>query len=813
MHTSLRFHRFFSLSRLRRGGAFACALGLAQAISVSTAAGSAAPTGPAPSIAPPGDVVELAEFAVAGVPVALSANPLVRPVTGAFGEARSLLDTPRAVSVITPALLRERGIDGLRDVVAFAPGAYVPSRFGKATVPNLRGDTGESYLDGQRRSYNLFGFFPSFNHVEALELVRGPGSAVYGAGFFSGGYVNYVAKRPQFVDGATTATLRLGTWVPGGGSHAEGSVQLDHTARLRDDDSLAWRLSYEGKGGRTFYRRHGVRDDRQDLYLALAWHPRPDLAWNLSAQYLWQSSPEILGVNRPSPELVTRGLYYAGASPDAFPFPGLVPATGPVRLPRDATLFSWGDFSNANVYLAQSTLTLGDAAQPRLIARTLVEHVNRRRYHAFEYAEWVEQTTVDQRLELPRTFTAWGREHRTVTGGALRFEDRLSFTNYFNEYFYNFDLTQPGPYVHATAYPSSYFPGLPGPGGRLFFGAAAGSPETTDSQLWHAALFHQHEVILAPGWALLAGARLDGFSARARDPLPFPNTTAWHDRDHSATPSAHLSIMHRPSPRTALYATWQRARAVNGNVTGGGLMLYGPEGTLARDDFRNLSVLHELGAKLALVDNTLFAGLALFDQSRARAARGGGKDDIRVRGLEVEFVYQPHLDLTATFNAAWIDGRYRDSAPFQLGGRTIYAFYPVGQGPLGRGTGTGYTFGNQVEPGDWRIPGLSRLSFDGSVDWRVAGGWSVGLWGGWQSRQTGNLDAEWIIPAQFTLNARLGYRAPPAPGGRWRWEAAVEVLNLTDEDNWIHNGDTFMNNQIVFRDLPRRVGGWVKIAF
>lgn len=807
MHTSLRSSRFVSLAP--RGCPTARALGLALAVALPACAAAASPA------ATEGSLVELAEFAVAGIPVELSANPLVRPVTGAFGDARSLLETPRAVSVITGALFRERGIDGLRDVVAFAPGAYAPSRFGKATVPNLRGDTAETYLDGQRRSYNLFGFFPSFNNVEAVELVRGPGSAVYGAGFFTGGYVNYVAKRPKFVDGETVATLRLGTWVPDGGSHLDGSVQLDHTARLRDDDSLAWRVSYEGKGGRTYYRRHGVRDDRQDFYLALAWRPRPDFAWDLSAQYLWQSSPEILGVNRPSPELVERGLYYAGASPDAFPFPGVIPAAGPVRLARDASLFSRGDFSNANVYIAQSILTLGaDAAQPRLVARTLIERVDRRRYHAFEYAEWVEQTTFDQRFELPRAFAAFGHDHRTVTGAALRCEERTSFTNYFNEYFYNFDLTQPGPYVHAAAYPSSYFPGLPGPGGKLFFGASAGSPETTDSRLWHPAVFHQHEVALAPGWTLLAGARLDGFFARARDPLPSPDTAPWSDRYDTATHSAHASLVHRPGPRTALYATWQRARAVNGNVTGGGLMLFGPEGTLARDDFRNLSVLHEVGAKLSLANNTLFAGFALFEQERVRAARGGGKDDIRVRGLEAELVYQPNLRFTATCNAAWIDGRYADSAPFQLGGRSIYAFYPAGQGPGGRGTGTGFTFGDQVEPGDWRIPGLSRLALDGSVDWRVGGGWSIGCWGGWQSRQHGNLDAEWVIPAQFTLNARFGYRHAPSTGtGRWRWEAAVEVLNLTDEDNWIHNGDTFMNNQIVFRELPRRVGGWVKVSF
>src|SRR6185369_3541004 len=111
---------------------------------------------------------------------------------GVFGDDRSILDTPRAVSTITQALVRERGIEGVREFVAFAPGSYAPESYGKATIPNIRGDLAETFLNGQRLSYNNFGYMPSFNNVEAVDIVRGPGSAIYGSGFFTGGYVNYV---------------------------------------------------------------------------------------------------------------------------------------------------------------------------------------------------------------------------------------------------------------------------------------------------------------------------------------------------------------------------------------------------------------------------------------------------------------------------------------------------------------------------------------------------------------------------------------------------------------------------------------------
>ncbi len=57
-----------------------------------------------------------------------------------MGDSRGILDTPRAVSSITEALLNERGIHGVREFVAYSPGAYAPASYGLATTPNIRGD-------------------------------------------------------------------------------------------------------------------------------------------------------------------------------------------------------------------------------------------------------------------------------------------------------------------------------------------------------------------------------------------------------------------------------------------------------------------------------------------------------------------------------------------------------------------------------------------------------------------------------------------------------------------------------------------------
>src|SRR5258708_23026157 len=265
-------------------------------------------------VTPPGAPLTLDRYVVTGVPLEQSVNPITRETSAVMGDARGPLDTPRSVSTITAALVNERAIHGLRDILEYSPGAYAPSSYGELTVPYIRGDMAEGYVNGERRMNNEYGFLPSFNGVEAVDVVRGAGSAVFGAGYLTGGYVNYQTKQPKFSGAETTVTARLGTWTTGGLSYFNGSVQVDSTAPV--NDRLAWRVSYEGKGGDTFYSRNGDKDDREDLFAALAWRPRPGLTFDFNAQWMWQNTNETLGVNHVNQDLIDHDLYYTGLSAD-----------------------------------------------------------------------------------------------------------------------------------------------------------------------------------------------------------------------------------------------------------------------------------------------------------------------------------------------------------------------------------------------------------------------------------------------------------------------------------------------------------------
>jgi len=773
------------------------ALSLLSALGVASLRAQADPT------------VQLDKLVVTGIPVEDSVNPLTRDLSTVMGDSRGILDTPRAVSSITEKLLNERGIHGVREFIAYSPGGYAPASYGLATTPNLRGDTAETYINGQRRSYNLYGFLPSWNGIEAVDIVRGPGSAVFGAGFFSGGYVNYVTKAPKFSGPETTITARLGTWVPGsdGDSYLNGSVQIDTTAPI--SDQLAWRASYEGKGGDTFYQKNGVKDDRQDIFLALTWKPAPGRTFALNAQWEWQNWPEILGVNRPSQELMDHGIYYTGVSPDLPTGPGPIDVTGTTVIGRDQVLFSEGDLSNANAGHVQLIATFELSPSVTLINRTLLETIERRRVNASEYIEYVWQDTAENRTEVHWKYNLFGRPQTTIAGGTLRYEQRESYTNYFNEYLYNFDVTDPSRiFDQAAQFPNSYWPGFAGPDGHLFFPGSYDTPETVISELLNPALFWQQEAKLTDTISLFLGLRQDWFDAKARDPYEAETGIPFRDETNVSSFSNNVNLIWRATPKMAYYATVQRVRAANGNVTGGGIILNTPDGTINDDDFRNLSELQELGAKYSLLENKLFAGAAAFEQRRSRVSLSGKKNNIIVRGLEFEAVYQPDPHLNATFNATFQQGHYLQAAPFQMGGRDIYAAYPLGEGPGGKGTSTGTydPFGNQVPVGDWNLLGFPETILNGSVRYRFTNGFGVGGNVQYTGQQQGNLDGQWHIPAQYLFNASLFYETK-------RWIVNFDFLNVTNERNWSHNGDAFSGSIIVFQEQPFRLEGYVKIRF
>lgn len=704
------------------------------------------------------------------------------PIHTATGYDREPLDTPRSTTSLDAAWLAQQGVASLADLAAFVPSAYAPSSYGLLTTPVIRGDTAESYLNGQRLSYSNYGYLPSFNGIEAADLVRGPGSAVFGAGHQLGGYVNYGSKRPAFDGRHTTVSTTLGTWVPGssgGGSFARATWQLDTTAPV--SDRVAWRFSYEGQGGKTFYHRDGVKDDREDFFAALTWKAAAALTIEASAQIFWQNTPEALGVNRVTQALIDDGIYLAG-SPSA---------PVPVKLADDALLFSRGDNSSATVVRAQVVVTSEVSPTFTLVNRSLYEHVSRQRFNAFEYVEQVKQDTFENRSEAHLKFNA---VNTAVAGLSLRYEGVRSLVGYYNlpdlgipgnndgfgDYSF-YDITD-GTHHHDATDTTGFDHAVDN----------ATNGNTVRSEVLNPALFWQHDIGLARGLTALIGLREDFYRVRASDPLPAPASSGFADAANVNAFSQAYSLVWKPNAKATLYATHNRVRSAKGSVTGGGVDLSG--GTIDREDFRNQSVLTEAGVKYALSQQG-FVGAAVFQQDRQVLDFLGNRDNLRVRGLELELLWRPldADDLRLFANATLQDGHYVNSDPYQAS------------------TGGGFTPGGSPGPGNWPLVGFSRVLLNAGVRGRIAGGWGAGLNARWQSQQNVNIpvaptDPQLTIPAQLTLNASVFYEAKT-------WTATLDLLNLSNANNWIHNGDAYTGAGLISRELPLRLEARVTWRF
>ena len=142
-------------------------------------------------------VTTLEKYTVSDVPLEEQILPTVRPIDSVYGDDRSIIDIPRSVSSVNKAWMDDRQVKNAMDFGQFSPGVYAAADYGIPGVPQIRGDEAQIYVNGQQIPYSRNSTPLSFNGVEAMDIVKGPGTAVYGPqGNGPGGYVNFVASSP-----------------------------------------------------------------------------------------------------------------------------------------------------------------------------------------------------------------------------------------------------------------------------------------------------------------------------------------------------------------------------------------------------------------------------------------------------------------------------------------------------------------------------------------------------------------------------------------------------------------------------------------
>src|SRR5690349_3463549 len=224
--------------------------------------------------------------------------------SAAFGLDKPLIETPRAITLVSDTTIARYGISGINDLTAITPSAYTASYYGVEGAVSLRGTLAENYFRGFKRVENRGTYSTPLADAAGIEILRGPPSPLYGAGKV-GGLINFLPKTASASDalgGEVTITY---------GSYSKRNAAAQISAPIRVGAAMGGLHAYgELDDSYSFYR--GIHPSHQLIQLTggLDWG-----GWSLAADYMYfRSNGDVQrpGWNRLTQALIDNGTYITG---------------------------------------------------------------------------------------------------------------------------------------------------------------------------------------------------------------------------------------------------------------------------------------------------------------------------------------------------------------------------------------------------------------------------------------------------------------------------------------------------------------------
>jgi len=812
---------------IQTGSLLGCALGcLALGLQAQTPPPTPTPSPvPAATAATPSDqVTTLEKYTVSDVPVGDQVLPTVRPIADVMGEDESILDIPRSVSTVNKAWMDDRQVKNAMDFGQFAPGVYSAAEYGIPSIPYIRGDLSQIYVGGQQVEFSRNSTPPSFNGVDAMDIVKGPGSAVYGPqGEGAGGYVDFVMKQPYFDGPHADVSMTFGGWADGH-SYSNPEFTLDVGGPI--SDKLAYRVSYLSRYGDAYYLND--HNQTQDVYLALTYLATSKLKIEAWAQGYEDRINEVAGVSRVTQDFIWNGDYIAGpaspttSGPNAYygydiiaapnPPPGTYgtyadgsyavvnPATAHVvKLPQYDALINPTDTSRSFLFQTQVKETLELTPDSSLVNRTYVSSNHSEKKEEVGYSEYVPRSvSIQDRLEYHAKFDLGPIENNIITGFDFRYTGMTSYQDYQTEPVNYFDLTQP---LSQIQYPGYAYEGntwggglqVPGTNG---YSASAGNISNSITSLYDTAGFIQDDIKLTKSLSLIPGYRFDNFDAYGESPpvveegyynayfdyVPLatplyipaggsgPGVTGYNEHLDVNDQSYFVSLTYKITDTTTAYVTYDHVDAVLGSSNFGGIDPLYLSSTL-----RTKSTLYETGIKESLLHNTLYFSAAVFQQLKYGAQMTGGTNPIKNQGVELDAVYQPSKRWTFNANFTFNDSTTFGAYFYQSTGNYLDAFATTTAVDGTHGTGLGApNFTGYLPPdGRMRSPGVPQVMANGFLEYHDPLGWKAGVGPQFVGRQEANDQDTLHIPGECEFDGFVSY-------GQRTWDVRVNIKNLTN---------------------------------
>ncbi len=723
--------------------------------------------------------------------------------SAAFGLNKPLLQTPRAVTLISDTTIARYGIEGLDDLTAITPSAYTASFYGVEGAVSLRGTLAENYFRGFKRAENRGTYSTLLANAAGIEILRGPPSPVYGAGKV-GGLVNFLPKTAGASDAfGGEVTLSYGSY-----SRRNLTGQINAPVTLGD-----------ASGGLHAY---GEIDDSYSFYRGL--HPRHQLLelsgtlnagdWQLSADYMYfHSSGQVQtpGWNRLTQNLIDNGTYITGRDTSltdadgngrltlnelggnpyffdpkfkALACTGCTDAAhrldtgfGTTQLdPRIVYIAKGVDFSNTITHTAmlEASRPLGEGQTLRLqfFGDTLAND----RFVSYGFPGSYRTQIAEARLRYDLTHVFGGVKTQTVAGLSYRYVHAIGRES-FNSGVIALDRRDISQVARANDIIDSPFntdpPGSIGLGweNNVHTNTNDAGAFITSNAMWN-------------DFDLTLGGRYDAYNVRSTDTgvLSFAPAAG---RGNAGRFTYSASLAYTTPWGLVPYVTTAKNSAIElGQASQVSTSLLANRGWLSN------SFLNEVGMKFSLLDDHLQGSLDWYVQNRTRLQQGGGVTTVvgtRAKGVELELRYVVSANLSLTLAAsqqhttikgpdrsfAYLPARSFGIAP-QDGFGGSYIVFDFSTLP-----GRGGDYEDTLLPHAVVSPYLTWTS--DPMDWGLWGASFGGTYVG-KTRQT--VPGGLVFPSYVTMNA--------STFAQWDvWEAGVNVNNLADARYFTPDADTY----------------------
>lgn len=189
-----------------------------------------------------------------------------------------ILETPQSISVVGAEEMETRNVQTLEDAIKYAPGvqlSYGATGDTRSSWYRMRGFpvTTTFYRDGMMVSGQNWQKIDS-SVLERVEILRGPGSVIYGRGI-PGGVVNTVTKRPGEIQAAEAAVEY--------GSFDWKRVEGDITGPLDEKKQWLYRITAAVQDSEGLNGTDHDKNNRKLFAPSLTWKPKDGTSITVAA--------------------------------------------------------------------------------------------------------------------------------------------------------------------------------------------------------------------------------------------------------------------------------------------------------------------------------------------------------------------------------------------------------------------------------------------------------------------------------------------------------------------------------------------------